>query len=71
MFTPDIKKEIAEEIQTILQKLNHAELPKGEIQFLLHIDGAENWSWANIKNNSAKTTIIPYELIGNLSEERR
>jgi hypothetical protein len=25
----------------------------GEISFHLHVDGAENWSWADIKNNGA------------------
>lgn len=25
----------------------------GEIQFLLHVDGAESWSWADIRNNGA------------------
>lgn len=31
----------------------HPELPKDEIQFQIHIDGAESWSWADIENNGA------------------
>lgn len=66
MFSPDLKSEIAEKIQNILQKTKHPELPKGEINFLLHVDGAENWSWANIKNNGSKTVFtVPVALIGN------
>ena len=49
------KRIIAEEVQKILRKTGHPELPKGEIQFYLHIDGAEKWSWADIRNNGAVT----------------
>ncbi len=38
----------------ILVKMNHPELPNhGEIRFTLHVDGAESWSWADIRNNGA------------------
>jgi hypothetical protein len=40
-------------VQGILRATNHPELPEGEIQFCLHVDGAESWSWADIKNNGA------------------
>jgi len=54
MFSIEQKKEIAEQVQQILRNTNHPELPKGEeIQFSLHVDGAESWSWADIKNNGA------------------
>ena len=26
-------------------------MPEGEITFSLHVDGAEDWSWADIVNN--------------------
>lgn len=52
MFSIALKKEISEKIQKILQETNHDELPEGEIKFILQVDGAEGWSWANITNNS-------------------
>jgi len=42
-------------VQKILRETGHQELPEGEIQFLLHVVGAENWSWADIRNNGAVT----------------
>uniref|UniRef100_A0A6M3KWC8 Uncharacterized protein n=1 Tax=viral metagenome TaxID=1070528 RepID=A0A6M3KWC8_9ZZZZ len=57
MFSSDMKYMIAEKIQKILQETCHPELPKEEIQFLLHVNGAEGWSWANITNNNPKIKI--------------
>lgn len=67
MFSPELKKQIADEVQQILAATNHSELPRGEIQFLLHVDGAEGWSWANIRNNGSKSVDVTDELIGNSS----
>lgn len=53
MFSVQQKRNIAEAVQKILRDTNHPELPAGEIQFLLHVDGAESWSWADIRNNGA------------------
>ncbi len=53
MFSVQQKKEISEAVQVALQSTRHIELPDGEIQFLLHVDGAEAWSWADIRNNGA------------------
>lgn len=53
MFSVNQKRTIAEKVQQILRETNHPELPEGEIQFALHVDGAENWSWADIRNNGA------------------
>ena len=53
MFSVRQKREIADAVQAILRATNHPELPKGEIQFHLHVDGAESWSWADIRNNGA------------------
>jgi len=55
MFSLREKRMIAEEVQKILRDTDHPELPpKGqEIQFHLHVDGAEAWSWADIRNNGA------------------
>ena len=57
MFSIKQKREISEAVQEILKKTNHPELPEGEINFMLHVDGAESWSWADIKNNGE--VIIP------------
>lgn len=53
MFSVRQKQEIAEKIQKVLRDTNHPELPEGEISFEIHVDGAESWSWADIKNNGA------------------
>ncbi len=53
MFSVRQKREIADQVQTILKETNHPELPEGEINFDLHVNGAESWSWADIKNNGA------------------
>ena len=53
MFSIRQKREIADKVQAILQETGHPELPLGEIQFSLHVDGAEPWSWADIRNNNA------------------
>jgi len=53
MFSIQQKREISEKVQQILRETNHPELPKGEIEFVLIVTGAEAWSWAEIKNNGA------------------
>lgn len=53
MFSIRQKREIADAVQKILRATNHPELPAGEIQFHLHVEGAENWNWADIRNNGA------------------
>ena len=55
MFSVRQKREIADKVQAILKETNHPELPEGEINFLLHVDGAESWSWADIRNNRVIT----------------
>jgi hypothetical protein len=53
MFSIAQKREIAERVQEALRITNHPELPEGEISFELHVNGAEAWSWAVIRNNGA------------------
>lgn len=53
MFSVQQKRDIADGIQKLLRETDHPELPKGEIQFSIHVDGAESWSWADIMNNVA------------------
>jgi hypothetical protein len=56
MFSVNQKRQIADAVQQILRETNHPELPMGEISFHLHVDGAANWSWADVKNNGAVST---------------
>ena len=69
MFTQQQKHEIAEKVQKALRETGNPELPEGEIQFILHVDGADFWSWANIRNNGSAGIPIPdtIDLIQNLS----
>jgi hypothetical protein len=53
MFSVSQKRAIADAVQKILRDTGHPELPAGEIRFVLHVDGAESWSWADICNNGA------------------
>ena len=54
MFSARQKREIAEKVQAILRETGHPELPdSGEIEFSLHVAGAQPWSWADIRNNGA------------------
>ena len=53
MFSMQQKREIADKIQQVLRDTNHPELSKDEIEFNIHIEGAEIWSWADIVNNGA------------------
>ena len=34
-----------------MRETNHPELSKGEIQFQIHVEGKESWSWADIQNS--------------------
>lgn len=53
MFSVNQKRQIADAVQKILRDTGHPELPEGEIQFTLHVEGAADWSWADIRNNGA------------------
>lgn len=55
MFSVRQKREIADKVQKLLRETNHPELPVGEIDFVLHVDGDTDTSWAYIKNNGAVT----------------
>jgi len=53
MFSVKQKRSISQKIQEILKETEHPELPKGEIEFTIHVKGTERWSWADIQNNGA------------------
>jgi len=59
MFSIRQKREISNKIQEILRETGHSELPDDEIQFIIHVKGAEAWSWADIRNNGAFSSPIP------------
>ena len=73
MFSVEQKRKIAEEVQNILRSTAHPELPEGEIQFFLHVDGAESWSWADIRNNSAVSSpdVNPWNELRRRGEDAR
>jgi len=62
MFSIRQKRLISDAVQKILRDTDHPELPTGEIQFNLHVVGAESWSWADIRNNGAvaEPTVNPH-----------
>ena len=51
MFSTNQKQIIAKEIEKLLLSFNHSEMPKEKPNFKLHVDGAEDWSWADIEPN--------------------
>jgi hypothetical protein len=53
MFSIAQKREISDKVQEILRATEHPELPEGEVKFVLHIFGAEEWLWADILNNGS------------------
>jgi len=67
MFSPEEKTTIAEVISRLLISLNHPEMPKSSPKFILHVDGAESWSWANITNSNDRGKDIPQYLVKNRS----
>ena len=73
MFSVQQKRDIADAVQKILRATHHAELPsEGEVSFALHVDGAESWSWADIRNNGAvgDPGVNPHnELMASIPEE--
>lgn len=72
MFSPQLKREIAIKIQAILRDTEDDELrAAGEVDFILHVDGAEDWSWANIRNVSARDVPVPDVLVQNLSASNK
>ena len=54
MFSVRQKRKISDAVQKILKETNHPELPREkEISFHLHVNGLEDWSYADIKNNES------------------
>ena len=51
MFSIAEKKMIAAKIEELLLALKHPEMPTEKPHFSLHVDGKEEWSWADIQPN--------------------
>ena len=51
MFSKKEKQFIAAEVEKLLLSLNHPEMPKEKAVFHVHVEGKEDWSWADIEPN--------------------
>lgn len=51
MFSTEEKRKIAAALEKVLLEINHPEMPKERPYFKLHVDGKEDWSWADIEPN--------------------
>lgn len=51
MFSVAQKRHIAEVLEKTLLELQHPEMPTSKPSFSLHVDGAESWSFADIRPN--------------------
>ena len=51
MFTLKEKQHLAEVIEKAILDLKHPEMPGERPKFKIHIEGKEDWSWADIEPN--------------------
>lgn len=51
MFSMEEKKWLAAEVEKLVLSLKHPEMPEDKPMFTLRVEGAESWSWAEIKPN--------------------
>lgn len=51
MFSMKEKQMIAAAVEKVLLEINHPEMSKERPSFKLHVDGKEEWSWADIEPN--------------------
>lgn len=51
MFSMKEKQYIAQVIEKTLLELKHPEMPTEKPVFKLHVEGKEDWSWADIEPN--------------------
>ena len=51
MFSAEEKKQIAAGVEKLLLALKHPEMPDERPNFQLHVNGKEEWSWADILPN--------------------
>lgn len=51
MFSMAEKKKIAAAVEKVLLEIAHPEMPAERPSFKLHVEGKEDWSWADIEPN--------------------
>jgi len=51
MFSVRQKQILADTVEKALLKLEHPEMPTERLNFKLHVQGASNWSFADIEPN--------------------
>jgi len=51
MFSMQEKQRISKEIEKLLLSFGHPEMPKKRPNFKLHVEGKEEWSFADIEPN--------------------
>jgi hypothetical protein len=51
MFSMRQKQEISAAVEKLLLSYNHPEMPSEKPRFVLHVHGAEDWSYAVIEPN--------------------
>ncbi len=51
MFSMNQKKLISQEVEKLLLSFDHPEMPTEKVEFSLHVNGKEDWSWADIEPN--------------------
>jgi len=51
MFSMKQKQHISAEIEKLLLSVKHPEMPTEKVRFVVHVHGAEDWSYAVIEPN--------------------
>ena len=51
MFSIKEKQHIAQVVEDTIRGFNHPEMDNSKIEFSLHVDGKEKWSFADITPN--------------------
>ena len=59
MFSRAEKNKIAQAVEDVLRDINHPEmdLANNPVRFFLHVEGAADWSWADIEPNRPELTV--------------
>lgn len=58
MFSVKEKQHLAQIVEDAIKALNHPEMDNANVKFLLHVDGKESWSFADIHENSKASPLI-------------
>lgn len=55
LFSRAEKQRISQAVEDVLREINHPEMDVANIRFNLHVFGAEEWSYADIHQNTPET----------------